>query len=246
MINSNEEMGMRLGYLRDVKFGKMHGSKTMCANELNISTGYWGDIERGRKKIGIDLIQKLAAFFNTDCEWLITGKSFDTRFLVEYHTVEYRQDSLWYESLVYLLDLAVKFRKQKNNKFFQAAAMTFKCREDQELWAELEGLYADSSAPDVLIEELVARDGGKSARSKLGRTVRTIIKNVEADLLVIEDSGYDDLPSVIPQIDSAMDSETVIKLLEDKVLELQEQVEKLTKQLQREKNKIIKLKSKQA
>lgn len=244
MKNSNEDMGKRLGYLRDVKFGKMHGSKTQCAQELGISTGYWGDIERGRKKIGIDLIQKLAVFFGSDCEWLITGKSHDIGFLVEYYTNEYREDSNWYHNLVFFIDLAVKWRKKKNNKFFQAAAMTLKCRQEPKLWSEVEALFADEDAVDTLIDTLAQMDEGKSARNKVGREIREIIACVESDL--VEPDVEVELPSVIPSSGEKLDSESVVKLLEEKVMELEEEIMLLKKELRSEKAKNTRLKKRMA
>ena len=246
MKNSNEKMGKRLGYLRDRKFGKSHGSKTQCAQELGISTGYWGDIERGRKKIGIDLIQKLADFFGSDCEWLITGKSFDSSFLVEYYTAEYYEETAWYRNLVFFIDLAVKWRKKKNNKFFQSAAMTLKCKQDSALWAEVSALYEDSDSVDQLIDTLSNMDEGKSARNKVGRIVRGIITQVTEDLIEAEDNVYNDLPSVIPADAAALKSDEIIKLLEDKIMEQEEEIAILKKDLRSEKAKVTRLKKKLA
>ncbi len=246
MKNANEKMGRRLGYLRDLKFGKIHGSKTQCAQELGISTGYWGDIERGRKKIGIDLIQKLAEFFGTDCEWLITGKSHDSRFLAEYCTSEFREDSEWYRNFVFFIDLALKWRSKKNNKFFQAAAMTLKCKDDKALWEEVEELFADPDNMDTLVTVLANKDEGKSARNKYGRIVRGILKEAAGGLIEEEDSAYADLPAVIPAGGADLDSDSVIKLLEEKVMELEEDITVLKKELRSEKGKVTRLKKKLA
>lgn len=246
MKNANEKMGKRLGYLREIKFGKIHGSKTLCAQELGISTGYWGDIERGRKKIGIDLIQKLASFFETDCEWLITGKSHKTFFLAEYYTEEYREDTSWYNNLVFFIELAVKWRSKKNNKFFQAAAMTLKCKQDAALWEEVEDLFDDRDSVDSLIDLLSEKDEGKSARNKLGRVVKGIISGIEEDLIEIDFEGKNDLPSVIPAGGIDMDSDSIIKLLEEKVMSLEENIAGLKKELRSEKSKVTRLKKKLA
>ena len=246
MKNSNEKMGKRLGYLRDRKFGKSHGSKTQCAQELGISTGYWGDIERGRKKIGIDLIQKLAEFFGSDCEWLITGKSYDSSFLVEYYTAEYYEESAWYRNLVFFVDLAVKWRKKKNNKFFQAAAMTLKCKQDAALWEEVREMYEDSDSVDQLIDTLSDMDEGKSARSKVGRTVRGIVAQVAEDLIESENDVYSDLPSMIPAGGADLKSDEIIELMEDKIMELEEKITILKKDLRSEKAKVTRLKKKLA
>ncbi len=246
MKNANEKMGKRLGYLRDIKFGKMHGSKTLCAQELGISTGYWGDIERGRKKIGIDLIQKLASFFDTDCEWLITGKSHNVFFLVQYYTEKYREDTAWYKNLVFFIELAVKWRSKKNNKFFQAAAMTLKCKQDAALWEEVEDLFNDSASIDSLIDLLSDKDEGKSARNKLGRVIKGIIQSVEEDLIDVESESTKDLPSVISASGADMDSDSIIKLLEEKVMELEENIVGLKKELRSEKAKVTRLKKKLA
>ena len=246
MKNANEKMGKRLGYLRDIKFGKMHGSKTLCAQELGISTGYWGDIERGRKKIGIDLIQKLASFFDTDCEWLITGKSHNVFFLAQYYTEKYREDTAWYKNLVIFIELAVKWRSKKNNKFFQAAAMTLKCKQDAALWGEVEDLFNDSASIDSLIDLLSDKDEGKSARNKLGRVIKGIIQSVEEDLIDVESESAKDLPSVISASGADMDSDSIIKLLEEKVMELEENIAGLKKELRSEKAKVTRLKKKLA
>ena len=248
MINSNEDMGKRIGYLRDVKFGRMHGSKTKCAQELNISTGYWGDIERGRKKIGIDVIQKLATFFDVDCEWLVTGKSYDCKFLVEHYLQDYHEDSAWYTNLVLFVELAVKFRSEKNNKFFRAAVMTLKCKSDLDLMNELRDQFEDPNSTEKLIDILAEKDEGRGIRTKLGRKLRDVIANVVKDLQEVDDNPYINLPSDLPEKneDNELDEKATIKLLKDRVIELEEENAKLAKQLKSEKAKVTRIKKKLA
>lgn len=71
--NISKEIGLRLKKLREKKFGNSHGSQKECALRLNITPGYWGSIEHGRKLLGLDKIYELADFFECDPEWLAFG-----------------------------------------------------------------------------------------------------------------------------------------------------------------------------
>jgi transcriptional regulator with XRE-family HTH domain len=68
------DIGLRIKELRENKFGKKYGSQRRCAESLNVSPGYWGSLEHGRKLIGLEKAIELAEFFDSDPEWILYGK----------------------------------------------------------------------------------------------------------------------------------------------------------------------------
>ena len=124
--------------------------------------------------------------------------------------------------------------------------MTLKCKQDVALWEEVEDIFDDRDSVDSLIDLLSEKDEGKSARNKLGRVVKGIISGIEEDLIEIDFEGKNDLPSVIPAGGIDMDSDSIIKLLEEKVMSLEENIAGLKKELRSEKSKVTRLKKKLA
>lgn len=73
--NFYKDLGVRLKYSREKKYGKSRGTKKQCATDLGMSDQMWGDIESGRVKLNPEKIIFLAEFFDVDHGWLLTGEA---------------------------------------------------------------------------------------------------------------------------------------------------------------------------
>ena len=252
MVDVNREMGERLGYLREKKFGKFHGSKTLCAQSLGISNGYWGDIERGRKRIGVDLIQRLGSFFEAENEWLLTGNSYNGKFLTEYYLHKLHEESEWFTKLCFLVELSVYWQQEKNNQFSKAAAAVLECHKDNKLLQK----YAITFESDE-ISEVIDTLNSVSVSQETSQELEEYITQISAHLLEVK--RPDDQSIKLPKskeataltnstenpseaISKSDENDEIIQLLKSKITVLEKEKDELKNTVKKLKKKLKKSK----
>ncbi len=75
--NMQQDIGLRLRFMREKKFGNQRGSAIRCAELCRVTASHWSDLEAGRTLLNAKSIMGLVDKLKIPVDWLLTGRSSD-------------------------------------------------------------------------------------------------------------------------------------------------------------------------